>query len=291
MSKLSSKVVIYLFLGLFLAQAPKIHGEDIQGDQKKEEHSTGPNPQKIVAEVNRVPILELNLRQEMRSRLINLGHGELPPERMEEIKKEALDQLIARELVTQKAKKEGVDPNDLVKKEVYDKAAVQEEEIKAYYEKHQEEFMKPEGVRLQHLLVSVDPSSFNEGWKRGYEKALELSGRAKNGEDFESLVQKYSDPESKYFGGDLRVQYKGRMAMAEFDQVAFTLKEREVSGPIQTLYGFSLIQAVEKIPPKPFPFSEINQEKIKQKLVQKKEEKRTKDWIGDLKDQADIKIY
>ncbi len=280
MPKLSSKIVIYFFLGFFF----------LQGDLSFS-NSTEQNREKVTAEVNGAQILEVTLKQEMRNSLINLGHGELPPQRMEEIKKEVLDTLIARELVIQKAKKEGIDPNDLVKKEIYDKAQVQEGEIKTYFEKHQEEFMKPEAVRLRHLLVSVDPSSFNEGWKKGYEKALELFERAKNGEDFEALVQKYSDPESKYFGGDLRIQLKGRMAMAEFDPVAFTLKEKEVSGPIQTLYGFSLIQVVEKIPPEPFPLKEINQEKIKQKLVQEKTDKRAKEWIGDLKSQAIIKIY
>ncbi|MBI1821034.1 MAG: peptidylprolyl isomerase [Nitrospirae bacterium] len=291
MSKLSSKIVIYFFLGFFFWQAGLSFSRGDENKDEKKGNSTEQNREKVIAEVNGVPILEVTLKQEMRNSLINLGHGELPPQRMEEIRREVLDTLIARELVTQKAKKEGVDPNDLVKKEVYDKALVQEEEIKAYFEKHQEEFMKPEGVRLRHLLVSVDPSSFNEGWKRGYEKALELSERVKNGEDFESLVQKYSDPESKYFGGDLRIQYKGKMAMAEFDQVAFTLKEKEVSGPIQTLYGFSLIQVAEKIPPEPFPFREINQEKIKKKLVQEKVDKRTREWIGDLKSPAVIKIY
>ncbi|MHB8482533.1 MAG: peptidylprolyl isomerase [Nitrospiria bacterium] len=289
MFKLSSKVIflclILWFGGTVLAEA----GEE-EREKDRFENQERQSKQKAVAEVNGQPILLSVFQEELTKAQLNLGHRELSPQRINEIKKEVLDQLITRELVLQKAKKEKIDPNDLVRKEVYEIAVIHEDEIKTYYQTHSEEFMRPEGVRIRHLLVRVDPSSLNEGWKAGYEKALDLSKRANQGEDFEELIKKYSDPEARYFGGDLRIQYKGQMAMTEFESAAFTLKEKEVSPPIQTLYGFSLIQVVEKIPPKPFSFSEINQEKVKKKLSQEKESKRLKEWASELKSQADIKL-
>lgn len=262
-----------------------------EAEREKSENPKETALTKKVAEVNGVPILFSAFQEALKKELLYAGHRELSSRRMEEIKEEVLDQLISRELVIQKAREEKIDPNELVRREVYEKAAVRNEEIKEYYQTHSEEFFRPEGVRLKHLLVRVDPSSSNEGWKSGYEKALELSKRAKQGEDFEGLIEKYSDPEAKYFGGGLKVQYKGQMAVAEFEPVAFALKEKEVSGPIQTLYGFSLIQVVEKVPAEPFPFSEVNQERIKKKLSQEKEGLRSSEWIRFLKSQADIKFY
>ena len=247
--------------------------------------------EKPVAEINGNAILQSTFQRELRKALLNLGHGELPPQRMEEIRSEVLDNLIARELIVQQAKKEKVDPNDLVQKEVYSKAAVGEEEVNVYYEKHTDEFMKPEAVRLLHLLVKVDPSGLKEDWKAGYDKALKLREEAVNGEAFTELVQKHSDPEGKDFGGDLSIQYRGKMAMHEFEPVAFALKEKEVSRPIQTLYGFSLIQIVEKISPAPMPFNEIDKGKVKNSLYQEKVNQRVKAWVSELKSKAAIKIF
>lgn len=288
MFKLSSKIVLsivtFLFWGTVLYANEAREGGDPVSSKETD-------LRKKAAEVNGVPILFSTFQEAMKKELLYAGHRELSSRRMEEIKQEVLDQLIYRELVNQKAREEKVDPNELVRREIYEKATVQDEEIKSYYQTHSEEFMRPEGVRLRHLLVRVDPSSSNDGWKRGYEKALELSKRANQGEDFGVLIEKQSDPEAKYFGGDSKIQYKGQMAVTEFEPVAFTLNEKEVSRPIQTLYGFSLIQAVQKVLPEPFPFSEVNQERLKKKLSQEKEGRRSREWIHDLKSQADIRFY
>ncbi len=290
MFKLSSKVIaLILFSFLFSVQ-----GGFARVDEKREKARSGgeePKKEKAVAEVNGQPIEAYVFKQEMKNALLSLGHGELSAGRMEEIKKDVLNQLIEKELIFQKAKGEGLNPYDLVKKEVYDKTAVSDAEVQEYVREHQEEFMRPEGVQLRHLLIRVDPSGSNDDWKKGYEKALELSKKANQGADFKELIASYSsDEEAKSFGGDERTQYKGHMAMAEFEPAAFLLKVNEVSGPIQTLYGFSLIQVVKKIPPEPVPFSEINQGKVKEKRVREKSAKRYEEWVSDLRRGAEINI-
>jgi parvulin-like peptidyl-prolyl isomerase len=289
MFKLSSKVIALLLISFLFS----VQGGLARADEKREKaQSAGEEPkkEKAVAEVNGHPIEATVFKQEMKNALLSLGHGELSPGRMEEIKQEVLNQLIEKELIFQKAKGEGLNPYDLVKKEVYDKTAVSDAEVREYVQKHQEEFMRPEGVQLRHLLIRVDPSGSNDDWKKGYEKGLELSKKAHQGADFKELIAAYSDEEARAFGGDESIQYKGRMAMAEFEPAAFLLKVNEVSGPIQTLYGFSLIQAVKKISPEPVPFSEINQGKVKEKRVREKSAKRYEEWVSDLRRGAEIKI-
>ncbi|MFI5303301.1 MAG: peptidylprolyl isomerase [Nitrospiria bacterium] len=290
MLKLSSKVIFFCFVILCFRPADILIAAE-SGSEATSGDSKGPDPRKTVAEVNGKPILLSDLQGGIKRAELNLGHKELSPARVDEIKKEVLEKIISKELILQEAKKENIDPDLLVRREIYEKAIPSDEEVKAYFQSHPDEFMRPEGVRLIHLLVRVDPSSLNEGWKAGYMKALELSNRANQGEDFEKMVQKYSDPESRYFGGDLTIQYKGQMAMAEFESVAFSLKEKEVSLPIQTLYGFSLIQVVEKIAPKLFSFSDINQESLKKKVGKNKEMEISDSWIKSLRSQAIIKYY
>ncbi|MBI1822693.1 MAG: peptidylprolyl isomerase [Nitrospirae bacterium] len=277
MFKLSSKIVFFIFIILISGTSIRIFAE--------EQEET-----RIVAEVNGAPIRFPAFQEELKKSKSSLGHREFSPERLDEIKRDVLDHLIGKELVVQEAKKRNTTPDELVRKEVYEKSLYSEEDARIYYREHPHEFMSPEGVRLRHLLVRVDPSSSNEGWKAGYQNALELSLRAKQGERFEALVEKFSDPESRYFGGDLKVQFQGKMAMAEFEKEAFSLNVGEVSAPIQTLYGFSLIQIAEKVPPKPYLWEEINPELLKKRLIQEKEARRSEEWIRELRSQAIIKI-
>ena len=282
MFKLSSKIGSFFLVSAFLLI---LFQKGIAGEPGK------PAQEKQAATVNGIPILVSHLKEAVRNALVNLGHGELPPERMAEIRNEAMENLIERELVIQKAREENISPNSLVQREVYEKAVATEEEMKAYYQTHLDEFMKPEGVRLRHLLVKVDPAASNAEWKAAYKKAVDLQKRTAGGESFEVLIKQFSDPESKYFGGDLSEQYKGRMAMAEFDQAAFQIKVNEVSPPIQTIYGFSLIQAVEKIPPAALSFEEANKTVIEGKVIQEKVNVRSKAWINELKSRAEIKLF
>ncbi|MBI3594837.1 MAG: peptidylprolyl isomerase [Nitrospirae bacterium] len=277
MFKLSSKIVFFIFIILISGTSIRIFAE--------EQEET-----RVVAEVNGTPIRFPAFQEELKKSKSSLGHGEFSPERLDEIKRDVLDHLIGKELVVQEAKKRNLTPDELIRKEVYEKSLYSEEDARIYYREHPLDFMSPEGVRLRHLLVRVDPSSSNEGWKAGYQNALELSLRAKQGERFEALVEKFSDPESRYFGGDLKVQFQGKMAMAEFEKEAFSLNVGEVSAPIQTLYGFSLIQIVEKVPPKPYLWEEINPELLKKRLIQEKEARRSEEWIRELRSQAIIKI-
>lgn len=298
MSKLSSKISPFLALGFllfFLFSGPGIAGEI------KQEVAKGQNPdgekgrpgkeEKAVALVNGVPIPVSLFLQEMKTALLNLGHGELPPQRMAEIRKETLEGLINGELVRQKAKEANLTANDLMIREVYDKVQVGDDEVKAYFQNHRNEFMKPEGVRLRRLLFPVDPSASTAEWRAAYDKALEVSNRAGRGEAFEALIREAAGPEAEDLKKDLKIEYTGRMSLSDFEPGAFQLKTGEVSRPIQTLYGFYLIQAVEKVPREPYAYEEINKTLLRNRLIEEKTGQRVREWIGDLRSRAEIKIY
>src|ERR1700693_358432 len=298
MSELSSKMRPVLALGFllfFLSSGPGFAGEAEQdvakGQNPDSEKGRSGKEEKAVALVNGVPIPVSLLLQEMKTALLNLGHGELPPQRMSEIRKETLEGLINGELVRQKAMEGKLTPNDLMVREVYDKVQVDDDEVKAYFQNHRDEFMKPEGVRLRHLLFPVDPSASTAEWRAAYDKALEVSNRARKGEAFEALIREASGPEAEDLKKDLKIEYTGRVSLSEFEPEAFQLKTGEVSRPIQTLYGFYLIQAVEIVPREPYTFEEINKTLLRNRLIDEKTGLRYMEWMGDLRSRAEIKIY
>ena len=74
----------------------------------------------------------------------------------------------------------------------------------------------------------------------------ELRGRILKGEDFASLARQYSeDPGSAARGGELPFYKRGELA-PEFEATAMTLKEGELSIPVQTQFGFHLIELQQK---------------------------------------------
>lgn len=84
-------------------------------------------------------------------------------------------------------------------------------------------------VKARHILVD-----------QLYE-AQDLQKKLAEGVSFEELAQKFSKCPSKQRGGDLGEFGRGRM-VPSFEEAAFNLEVNQVSEPVQTRFGYHLIQ-------------------------------------------------
>lgn len=87
----------------------------------------------------------------------------------------------------------------------------------------------PNQVKASHILVA------------NINKAMELMERINGGESFAALAKQFSTCPSGKSGGDLGFFRRGQMVKA-FEDAAFGAKQGEVVGPIQTQFGYHLIQ-------------------------------------------------
>jgi len=77
------------------------------------------------------------------------------------------------------------------------------------------------------------------------EKCEKLKVEIEGGKDFAEVAQEHSKCPSSHNGGDLGEFSKGQM-VPEFDQVVFNDEIGRVHGPIQTQFGYHLLEIISR---------------------------------------------
>ncbi len=222
-------------------------------------------PDPVVARVNgrdeHLSDLE-NLAQNLPEQLRNM-----PPNMLYPI---LIDQIIDRDLLVQEARKENLQKDPAVKREMEDAAdmalqnalinravapAITDQALQAAYQKEIAGKPGEEEVHARHILVPTEAEA---------EKVIkELQG----GADFAALAKKDSTDPAGANGGDLGWFKKGDM-LPEFSDAAFSLKPGQfTTKPVHTRYGWHVIQVIERRTAPPQTFAEAR-DQLRQKAIQ-----------------------
>lgn len=216
-----------------------------------------------------------------------------PMVQSEEGKKELLDSMIVRQIILEQAKKDGVDKDKEVsdrmedlrkrlivetylKKKVEKEAQISDQEMKKFYDENKDKFKAGDQVKASHILVKTE------------KEATDILAQLKGGAKFEDLAKKFSTDSTASKGGDLGWFPKGAM-VPEFDKVAFSLKEGEMSGIVKTQFGFHIIKVTGKRPAGITPFEEVK-EQIKSNLLPAKQQEIFTKMKEEMKKSAKISI-
>lgn len=161
-----------------------------------------------------------------------------------------------------------------------------EEEIRGYYEQNKNNFTTPEERRASHILIA-----FGDDKAASKKKAEDVLAKAKaNPADFSKLATEFSsDPGSAAQGGDL--DYFGRgMMVKPFEDATFTAKKGDIVGPVESDFGWHIIYVTDIRPSAVRPFeavrSDIEAEYIGQMALREFSEK-AEDFTNIVYEQAD----
>jgi peptidyl-prolyl cis-trans isomerase C len=143
--------------------------------------------------------------------------------------------------------------------ELKEKMKLNEEQVKAYFESHKDQFKKGETFDARHILVGkrVEGSEKERTEEEVAARVKELQAELAAGKSFEDLVEKYTDdPGSKAQKGLYTGIGRGKF-VPEFEQAALTQELGKVGEPVKTAYGFHLIRVEKRTPAADAAFEEV----------------------------------
>lgn len=125
-------------------------------------------------------------------------------------------------------------------------APVDEGSLRERYEQEKARFMSAEQRLASHILITVPADADPAVRTAAAEKAAALAEQAKQpGADFAALAKANSqDPGSRDSGGDLGWVEQGVM-VKPFEDALFAMQPGEVRGPVQTDFGYHVLQLRE----------------------------------------------
>lgn len=135
--------------------------------------------------------------------------------------------------------------------------AVTDAEIKAWYDGHKDRFLQAEERRASHILLASDKHGKDKAKSKAEELLKEIQ---KNPAAFADLAKKNSDdPGSASKGGDLGFFGRGMM-VKPFEDAAFSQKEGDISGVVESDFGFHIIKVTGIHAAKEKPLVEVRAE-------------------------------
>jgi len=151
---------------------------------------------------------------------------------------------------------------------------VPEAELKTYYEQNMARLANLEERRASHILINADKAAPAAERDKARAKAQELLAAVQQSpEKFAELARKNSqDTGSAAKGGDLDFFARGAM-VKPFEEAVYALKKGEISGVVETEFGFHIIRLTDIKQPKQKSFEEMRpslEADVRRQLAQRK---------------------
>ena len=216
---------------------------------------------------------------------------------------QTMEALVVKTLLIQEAQAKALLPKDC---DMTDDAAIEqaleqlinqeielpettEEACYQYYLGNTEKFMSPALIEARHILLACAPDEFEQRMNQR-DKAQDLIAQLHAKPDqFEDMAKQYSACPSKETGGHLGQLSKGS-TVPEFEKTIMRLPVGLAKSPIESRYGFHIVDIAHRIDGEQLPF-ELVQDKIRLYLQQSVYQKAINQFIQVLAGQSEIQGF
>jgi peptidyl-prolyl cis-trans isomerase C len=195
---------------------------------------------------------------------------------------EAFEQALQQAGITESELRDQIRENlpiQKVQERVAGDAEASQKEVEAFYEENKTlQFTTPEQRCVRHILFNKDQK----------EKAEEVKSQLEEGGDFAKLARENSqDPQSAENGGDLGCLGKGE-TVPNFEEAVFSAEQGEIVGPVETEFGYHLIEVTEINAERTQPLEEVEPQ-IREQLSTDKQAQEFNAWLQDQEKKRNVR--
>lgn len=176
----------------------------------------------------------------------------------------------------------------MIENEVTPQVTVNDQDVKNFYDQNPAQFQQPEQFRASHILLMVPQDATPEQKKETRAKIDDLAKQIAAGADFAELAKAHSQDGSASQGGDLNYFARGQM-VEPFQKAVESLEVGQVSGVVETQFGFHLVKLTDKKAGRTVPLAEVNK-KIADYLVMQQRQQRANGFVESLRARSKVEI-
>jgi len=165
---------------------------------------------------------------------------------------------------------------------------VSDAEVHSFYSGNPEKMRTPEVVQARHILLKLPSDADDAARRAARQKLTGILAQARNGVDFGTLAQQYSEDTSAAQGGDLGYFSRGHM-VKPFEEAVFALQPGQLSDIVETTFGLHLIKLEDHREAAQVPEDQVR-EQIRDYLHAEKSKQTVQEKIEALRSDAEIEI-
>ncbi|MGH7837681.1 MAG: peptidylprolyl isomerase [Candidatus Binataceae bacterium] len=176
---------------------------------------------------------------------------------------------------------------EVIRRDVGGRITIGHDEVQAYYDAHEKEFVKPEEVVLSEIFLNTQGMAPQE-IEAVRNKAEDLRNRVLKGEDFTQLATRYSEGSTAKQGGDLGTFERGQLS-SQLEDVVFKMSKGQITDVVQTKTGFEILKVVDHFQAGQQPINKVEDE-IMNKIYMTRVQPAMRQFLAQLREESYVMV-